>query len=176
MPLKRRGEKLLLCALKMNLNFKPNFAPRDFEDACLSVAVFLTQALFLFIIPGGAVYLITNSLVGAVSTAILIFIIFTFFSVWSAKVTDEGIYFKRLLGYPKFLPWNQIIDISVAPRKELIIHGWLWPLMPAREMSASLSSLNHYRISWDKGYCYYPPSDMPAFERAINQKLKPSCA
>ena len=161
---------------EMNITFRPNFAPRNLVDASLGFLVFLVQALLLFIIPGITVYWITGSSLSAIGTVILIYIIFSLFSVWSAKLTDEGIYFKRLLGYPKFLPWNRIISVSVAPRNELIVHGWLWPLIPAREMTASLSSLNHYRISWKEGYCYYPPADIPGFESAVNQKLKPPCA
>jgi len=159
----------------MNLVFKPHVSPRGLGDTCLCTMVFIVQALFLFVLPGSAMYLITSSMPYAVIIVILIYITFTLFSVSSATLTDEGIHFKRLLGFPKFLPWNQITNIAVAPRMELIVHGWLWPLFPAREMTPSLSSLNHYRISWDKGYCYYPPTDILGFEQAVQQKLKPSC-
>jgi len=160
----------------MNVNFKPRIAPRSFDDVFFGLPVCVLQGLALFVLPAAATYLLTGSILCASGSVILISIIFIFFSVWSATVTDEGIHFKRLLGYPKFLPWNQITDIAVAPRMELIVHGWLWPLLPAREMTASLSSLNHYRISWDNGYCYYPPTDTLGFEQAVQQKLKPSCA
>jgi hypothetical protein len=72
-------------------------------------------------------------------------------------MSKAGIRFHRLLGGPKFLNWEQVGEILVVNRKELIVQGWLWPLFPAREMSPSFSSLNHVKIKYDDKFVYFPP-------------------
>jgi hypothetical protein len=101
-----------------------------------------------------------------------ILVVLLAFTVWSITLTAQGIHFHRLLGTPKFLPWTSVHSVEIVPRRELIFRGWLWPLFPAREMTASLTSLQHYRITWRDGFCYYPPADTRAFERYVSLQLQ----
>jgi len=129
--------------------------------------VFPVQALALLILPGLVAFLLSRSWFVALIPPIIIYFAVIIFTVWSILLTPEGIRFRRLFGVPKFLPWSSISTIEVVTQRELVTKGWLWPLLPAREMTASLSSVRHYRISWHGGYCYYPPADTEAFEQHV---------
>lgn len=143
--------------------------PRDLIDLALTLIVCPVQLGFLFVLPSYLVFLITNSRQFALLLFFVVYLIFLLFSVWGLGLSSEGIRFKRLLGSPKFVPWQDILSIEEAPRWELIRKGWLWPLFPAREMTASLSSIGHYRISWHDGFCYFPPADNLYFEHYVSQ-------
>jgi hypothetical protein len=101
-----------------------------------------------------------------------LYLVFLGFSVSSLSLSPEGVRFHRLFGSPKFLPWSAVRSVEVAPRWELITKGWLWPLFPCREMTASFTSLRHYRISWAGGFCYYPPADAETFEEYVSRHLQ----
>jgi len=146
---------------------------RDTVDFCVAAfVVFPAQFLALFILPGVIVFLLSRSWPFALAAPVVVCLVFVAFSVWSISLTTEGIRFHRILGIPKFLPWSSISSVEVAPRWELIRRGWLWPLLPAREMTASLTSLRHYRIRWQSGFCYYPPADAEAFEQYVGTHLQ----
>jgi len=74
-----------------------------------------------------------------------------------------------LFGRPRLLRWEEITDIAEAPRREVVIQGWLNPRFPAREMTACLSALHHFRIRWRDDWCYYPPHDTENFRRLIDR-------
>jgi hypothetical protein len=153
------------------MKFAPRFYPRNLADGLLCCAVFLVQALGLFVVPAALVYLLTSSSWLALLTPVLVYVIFMLFSVWSVSLSEEGIRFNRILGTPKLLRWKEVLDVSPAPQKELILNGWLWPLLPAREMTACLSSIGHYRIRWESGFCYFPPADEMSFAKCIEEHL-----
>jgi hypothetical protein len=87
-------------------------------------------------------------------------------------IASDGLHFDRKLGSPKFLPWDQVRDISPVSRVEIVFRGWLWPLFPAREMTPCLSAVGHYRITWDSGYCYYPPIHRKEFEEYVAARIR----
>lgn len=151
---------------------KPRLLPRSFSDlaTCFLVPLPL-QLAGLFAIPAWVAYLVTGSESISLMVALGIYVAFLALSVWSISLSSEGIHFRRLLGSPKFLKWSEIASIEVAPQWELIRNGWLWPLLPAREMTMSLSSLGHYRISWDQGFCYFPPSNCKLFESYVSRYM-----
>jgi hypothetical protein len=154
------------------VRISPRIISRGFSDFCIvSFVAFPVLLLALFIVPGVVAYLLSGSRLVGVVIAVAIYLVFLSFSVWSMSVSPEGIRFHRWLGSPKFLPWSRINAIAVAPRRELILRGWFWPLLPAREMTASLTSLQHYRINWDTGFCYYPPADPSLFEEHVSKHL-----
>lgn len=156
-----------------SIRIKPHIMSRDAADFCVSAfVVFPTQFLALFILPSVVAFLLSQSWYVALAAPVIIYVVFLAFSVWSITLTTEGIRFHRLLGIPKFLPWSGVLSVQVAPRWELIRRGWLWPLLPAREMTASLTSLQHYRITWRDGFCYYPPADAEAFEHYVSTHLQ----
>ena len=154
------------------VRISPRINSRGFSDFCVVWFVaFPVLLVALFIVPGLVSYLLSGSWRVGVGVPVVIYFVFLAFSVWSISISSEGIQFNRWLGSPKFLPWGRIASISVAPRWELILRGWFWPLLPAREMTASLTSLDHYRITWDTGFCYYPPADPLLFEEHVSKYL-----
>ena len=136
--------------------------PRDFIDCLLSLSVGLLLVSLLFGIPALAVYAITHSRLAAIVTFCLVYAPVCCFAVTRLTLSAAGIQFHRLFGSPRFLPWERIVSISVAPRAELVLRGWLWPPFPAREMTASLSAREHLRITWQDGHCYFPPVEPEA--------------
>jgi len=150
---------------------RPRIASRGWKDFLLVTCIVLpVQLTGLLIVPAALVYAATHSWIAAWLAAAVIYVVCMSLVVTALRITSEGIHFIRLCGSPKFLSWKQIEGISLAPPKELIIYGWLWPPLPAREMTASLSCLQHYRIQWTNGYCYFPPADVELFEQRVNQQ------
>jgi hypothetical protein len=150
------------------VHIKPRICPRSLVDFC--IVMFLIAPILilaLFIVPTAIAFLLTDSLEVALLIFLLIYVVYLCFTVWSITLDADGIRFHRLLGYPKFLPWSSVLEIEIAPRWEMICCGQLWPRFPHLEMTASLATTHHYRISWRSGYCYYPPVDPAAFESAV---------
>lgn len=151
------------------ISIRPRFRPRNAGDALLSVVVIVPyQLTVLFILPSLVAYLLTRSIPAAVGAPTVIYVVFLAFTVTNLTISAEGLRFHRRLGFPKLLPWADITSIELASQRELVLKGWLWPLLPAREMTPSLSSIGHYRISWVGGFCYYPPRDAEQFEKRIH--------
>lgn len=150
-------------------SFAPRFAPRNLADAVISVAIGLLQIAVLFVLPGVLVYAATGGGSLGLMTGLVLYWVFVLFSVSKVEVGSAGIRFKRLLGGPRFLPWSTITGVAEAPRRELIVHGWLWPLLPPREMSPSCTSLGHYRIGYGERFVYFAPSDAAAFLAAVER-------
>lgn len=152
--------------------FPPRVLPRSIADfAITTFAVLPIQVTALFFAPSAFAFLVSGSSEVAFLVAASIYFIFLLFSVWSIAVSQDGIRFKRLLGDPKLLPWSEVLSVTEASRSELITKGWLWPLFPAREMTACLSSVRHYKISWNGGFCFYPPADTLGFEKHVEEHL-----
>ena len=137
----------------------PRILPRGLVDFAISSVVGVFQTFILFGAPAAIAFFLTGSTAITFGTFCVAYVFFLLFCVRHISLGEDGIKFHRLLGTPKFLPWSRITSISPASRRELILRGWLWPIFPAREMTASLTSLNHYRIAWVDGFCYYPPRD-----------------
>jgi hypothetical protein len=157
----------------LSVRVKPRIMPRSIGDFCMGFfVVFPVQMFVLFILPGLVGYLVSHSELMALLPPVIVYLLFLAFSVWSITLTPEGIRFHRLIGVPKFLPWSSISSVEIASQRELITKGWLWPLFPAREMTPSLSSVRHYRISWREGFCYYPPAEAAAFEAHVRRYLE----
>jgi hypothetical protein len=158
---------------EISVRIKPRILSRGFADFCIvSFVAFPVQALGLFILPGLIGFLISGSWKFGVAVPVVIYFVFLSFSVSSMTLSADGIRFHRLFGSPKFLPWSIVQSVEIAPRWEVITKGWFWPLFPCREMTASLTSLRHYRISWAGGFCYYPPADSEAFHQYVTRHLQ----
>lgn len=152
---------------------KPQIGPRDIIDGRISALVGLVQMLLLFGIPCGITYMVTRNPFVVVAVFVAVYLSFLSFSVFRLEASVSGLYFKRLLGSPKFLRWDEIKEIKEVGRRELVLQGWLWPLFPAREMTPSLSSLHHYRITWGRRHCYYPPENPQEFEELVREHVDP---
>lgn len=149
---------------------RPRVQPHGIADACLSLLLILPFQISILFLPFGLVtYLFTESLEKTALAIVIAVIVFSLFSVSKLTLSTEGIRFHRILGSPQFIPWEKIRSVHQVTRKELIIFGWLWPPFPAREMSASLSSIGHYRIEWETGFCYFPPANVVEFEADIHR-------
>jgi hypothetical protein len=152
--------------------FRPRFWPRGLWDLSITIIIGISlQFVGLFIVPAAVALFVFGSAKAALLAALLVYVAFLLLSVWSVSLSHEGIRFKRVLGGPKLIPWSELTSVTEVSRSELISRGWLWPLIPAREMTACLSSLGHYKIAWRGGFCYYPPADAPAFESTVNAFL-----
>jgi len=147
------------------IKVKARIWPRDFTDILLG----LPTVVLYQILPSAVVYLLTRSSLLACVTYIVIWFTFLAFTVWSIRLSETGIQFVRLFGRPRFIRWEEIIEISEVSRREVIIHGWLWPRFPMREMTPSFSALRHFSIRWGNDCCYYPPDDAESFLRLINE-------
>jgi hypothetical protein len=153
-----------------SIKVKARTAPRDITDVliCLFVAMPL-QLVPVLIIPSAIVYFLTLSFIWTFATYVAIYCVWLAFTVWSLQLSDSGIRFTRLFGSPRFIRWEEVTDIAEAPRREVVIQGWIWPRFPAREMTPSLSALHHFRIRWRGGWCYYPPADTESFRKLIDE-------
>jgi hypothetical protein len=153
-------------------SFAPRILPRGGADLAVALAIAALQAAWLFILPSLVAGYLTHSSAVGEYTFLGLLVVFLSFSVEKLTIDQDGIRFHRLFGSPKFLAWERIVEVEEAPQSELIIRSWIWPPFPAREMTACLSSIGHYRITWDGGYCYFPPADVPQFEALVAKKVR----
>jgi hypothetical protein len=145
---------------------KPRILPRDATDILVFLFVALPLQLFpMFGAPFILMYWASDSVDLAFLAVLTIYGVFMMFAVWSLRLDTRGIEFRRLLGTPKFLRWDEITSIRPATRMEVVKDGWLWPLFPAREMTACLSARDHIRFEFDSGFCFFPPEDADEFLR-----------
>jgi hypothetical protein len=154
---------------------QPRILPRRLSDAALGLAIGLVQFfvfLVLMLIPTLAVGILTQNAIAAALTFMALFvftsILILLFTVRHLRCDAEGLEFVRVLGTPKKLSWADVISIEEAPQAEVVLHGWLWPGIPPREATSSLTSLGHYRISWQGGTAYFPPNNVQQFLYAIH--------
>jgi len=152
-------------------SFAPRISPRDGTDLAIGLLMAAIQIALLFMLPSLAVFMLTQSGTLGEYTFLGELIVFVSFTVEKVTIGRDGMRFHRIFGSPRFLAWEQIAAVEAVGRRELILHGWLWPLFPPREMTACFSSVGHYRISWDGGYCYFPPHDPRQFEECVAQGL-----
>ena len=142
---------------------KPRFLPRGILDLLTVVAVGLVQLILLLLLPTVALIAITHSFAAGVAAYLALYLTWLAFSVTRLEFDESGVHFRRWLGSPKSIPWDQLESIEVAPTAELVVRGWLWPLFPAREMTFSLTSRGHYRFRYAGGFSYFPPRDQEQF-------------
>jgi len=65
------------------------------------------------------------------------------------------------------LKWDDLREVRLARRSEVIWSGWLWPVFPAREMTACLSARDHVRFEGPFGYRFFPPADPQSFLQLV---------
>jgi hypothetical protein len=152
------------------VKIKPRTMPRDFMDVLIGLFVVLpVQVVPVFFLPSGLIWWLTGSFLLGFLTFIVIYTVWLCWTVWSLELSSDGIRFVRFCGAPKLLRWDEVTDISEAPRREIVLHGWLWPVFPAREMTPALSALCHFRICWRGGVSYFPPARADEFKRQIDE-------
>ena len=154
------------------MKIKPRTLPRDFLDVLIGLPTGLLQIAVLLIAPSAVIALVLHNLLAGAVAYVLIYAVWLMFMVRSITVDTEGIRFQRMLGSPKRLSRSSILSVEEVTRREVVLHGWLWPLLPAREMTPALSAKHHFRISWGEGFCYFPPKDVEQFKNAISEVMK----
>lgn len=128
-------------------------------------------ALIYLWIPAGLIAWITNSIFNGFVTLLLIAAAFLLFTIRSARISSAGIRFVRILGQPRFLAWQEIVDVSEAPRLEVLIHGWSVPRFPPREITSASTTMGHFRIQWTGGWLYFPPAEVGQFRKLVQQHI-----
>lgn len=151
--------------------FAPQVAPRDLQDTLIAVLIGTVQCAVLFGVPGLAAYLATGSFEIAMLVAIVLYLLFASCSVSVITLAPEGIGLRRMLGGPRLIAWKDIKSVHEVTREELLVHGWLWPFLPPREMTPTMTSLGHFRIQYGSRGIYFPPKDAAAFQAAVARHL-----
>jgi hypothetical protein len=142
----------------------PAGSPRDARDAGLTIVCGLLLLLFIaaaVLLPATIAWLLTERTSLAYLAGMIIFVGL----IWSLintvvhwlKIDAFGLTFGRRAGGPRHLAWEEIRSITPASRREVVLHGWLWPPFRPREATRCQSSLGHYRIEYAGGYCFFPP-------------------
>ncbi len=150
-------------------SIKPRVLPRDATDVFIFLLVCLPfQFLPLFGVPFLAGFFVTASPFAGLCMIVSVYLLILLLTVWSLRVSESGIEFRRIFGAPKVLKWTEVSSIRPASRREVILQGWLWPLFPAREMTACLSARDHVRFEGSFGVCFFPPGDLKEFFRLID--------
>lgn len=158
--------------------FKPRFAPRGLMDGLIAICAGSLVSVIISGVPALIGYAISQNVLVALFFAMVAYLALVLFSVSKIAISPAGIRFARILGTPKFLPWDAVTRIEEAPRNELIVRGWLWPLFPPRELSTSVSCEGHFRIEFGGKSVYFPPHDKVGFVAAareyIGERVAPS--
>ncbi|SHG73214.1 hypothetical protein [Massilia sp. CF038] len=147
--------------------FKPRVAPRNLADLLVTAGVGLVQVLVLIGLPGALAYAVSGNPFIALLCMTGANVVFALFSVSKVVCRADGLHFSRVLGTPKRIAWDAIVGVAEAPRRELLVRGWLWPIFPPRELTTSLTSIGHVRIDYGSRSVYFPPCDSAAFLAAI---------
>jgi hypothetical protein len=150
-------------------SFKPRILPHDFIDILIGVVIGTMLIVVSFVIPSVLAIWLSGNVVVGVATFLGIYCVWLLFWVRKLELSERGIRFVRVLGWPALVPWSDVESISLAPRLEVVLRGWIWPLFPPREMTASLTALGHYRIRFTAGTAYFPPANVEPFEIAIRR-------
>jgi hypothetical protein len=155
----------------------PQLAPQSSRDAALGIAIGLLLAFVLFGLPT----LVTLAAYrGAHQPLVVMGVWIVFFCpvalvayatvVHSLRLDADGITFKRWWGVPRHLPWSEVRRIRRAPPREVVVRGWLWPPVPPREATRSMTAEGHYAIEYGAGkVTYYPPENEADFLTAARR-------
>ena len=149
----------------------PRLLPRDRWDALITFGFALLAIPFCLALLEVLKYQWSNQLIpSAIFLVILMPASYALLiSVRRLTVDQMGIQIHRWLGGPRFLHWEQIKQITLASREEVLLRGYLLPPLPAKATMNTTSYLGHYRIEWDGGVIYFPPREAEAFLTAVRR-------
>lgn len=151
---------------------RPHAKPRDARDAFIAVIALLLIAASALLIGYVTLRLALRpwpAASGALGLAAALLVAIGLYAVPAIEMDAGGITFRRLIGSPRFLPWEKVTSIRRAERAEVVLRGWLVPPIPPRGASLSLTSMGHYRIDWARGSCYFPPADERLFLEQVER-------
>ncbi len=166
----------------------PTKAPVDVLDLLIGVVNVLLVLAVVIALPAVAA-LATLWLLGPGPRAAVVCVVLGLptlcWCVWmglrvvkSVSIDEEGLHFQCVSGRSDDWPWQTIVSIRAASRKEVVWDGWIRPLLNPRERTSCMSALGHYRIEGETDYCFFPPKNPEAFVEAVARYrpdlLKPS--
>lgn len=137
---------------------KPRILPRSILDLLICLPAMTVQMLLLFVIPLIVIFLLTRNEILVISVFLLVWGFFLLGGVRYLLVDEKGILLRRVVGAPRFISWDDLESVEVSSPLNTIIHGWLWPPIPAREMTYSLSAHEHVQFTCAGGKrTFFPP-------------------
>ena len=144
---------------------RPHALPRDARDAFIAVVATFLIGAALFLVGFAVVDLFrgprTAAIVGFIIALVALGSI-ALRTVRGIELDDTGIRFRRMVGGPRFLSWDNVTAVRRADRAEVVLRGWLLPPIPPRAPARSVTSIGHYRFDWKGGFCYFPPAEEAA--------------
>jgi hypothetical protein len=159
-----------------SLLIRPQITPRSTRDlnrTVLTGGLVILQLIALMGLVAVLSYVVARDWMWALPAASIaiasVAVVVGFSQVHWLRLDASGMTFGRRLGTPRHLGWERITSIRPASSAEVIRQGWLWPVLPPREATRSLTSEGHYRIAWDRRFCFFPPLDEHAFRSAVER-------
>ncbi|MBL4680372.1 MAG: hypothetical protein JKY88_06565 [Pseudomonadales bacterium] len=143
---------------------KPRILPRSILDILICLPVMIIQMLLLFVAPMLIVFLLTGNEILALSMFLVVWGFFLLGGVRYLLVDENGILLRRVVGSPRFISWDELESVEISSPLHTIIYGWLWPPIPAREMTYSLSAYEHVQFIYGGGKrVFFPPKQTQEF-------------
>ncbi|HEX6750503.1 MAG TPA: hypothetical protein VF092_24655 [Longimicrobium sp.] len=151
----------------------PRLRADDVGDALVSLGTGVVIALELLVLPALVYAAVGRGSEAGLIAALAVFVAealaAAFTGVHWLKLDARGIHFGRRMGFPRFVPWQDVARVRRAGRAEIVVRGWLWPPVPPAEATRSMSSLGHFAIHHPHGVSYFPPADEAAFLDAVRR-------
>jgi len=151
----------------------PRISPRNIIDLLILIPAFMIQSTILFFIPMVFVWYISGNILLSFFYLFFVWLYYAFGGVRYLVVDDKGIEFKRIIGSPKYIHWIDLESVEVSSPFNTIMLGWLWPPIPAREMTYSLSTFEHIQFTYNKGKkVFFPPNNTSELIKIIELNRK----
>ncbi len=140
------------------MKIKPRILPRNILDILIGVPILVYGVVVVYLLPVFMVLLIFDSVICAIILFLLIWGYFVFGGVRYLVVDENGILFKRIIGNPKYIAWENLENVELSKPLNTVLKGWIWPLTPPREMTFSLSAHGHFEFEYNGGkIVFFPP-------------------
>lgn len=136
---------------------RPRILPRSIFDLLICLPAIIIQGLLL-LAPILILFLLTKNELLVLVYFLAVSVFFLLGGVRYLLIDENGIVLKRMIGTPRFISWDEIESVEISSPINTIIYGWLWPPIPAREMTYSLSTYRHVQFTYSGGKrTFFPP-------------------
>ena len=150
------------------VKIQPRILPRDILDFLL-FGLIIIMGFLIVTLPIALIFLLTGN-------HFLIFLLYGLiafltlrYSAGHISISKKGIKFHTIIGIPRFVGWEDILEIKKATSKDFIIEGLLTPSTLVRETGKSGTIKGYYKIIWKTNYFYFPPRNAEEFENLITK-------
>jgi len=82
--------------------------------------------------------------------------------IWDLVISDEGLRFRRVLGWSDFVPWKDVISIASVDKRPATLRSRIITGVPC-----SMASSDFLEISTVRANYFFPVRDAGAFRRAL---------